>query len=515
MTMATVAKYDMFELEMEAGIWSGQTGKERALLEDIAVFWRVEDGVEQERVAVSAFRKNRDYYAARFLPMCEGEWRYEIRTPGETVRGGFLCEKARDGVHGPVTTDGDRFRYADGARYIPFGTTCYAWTHQKKELQEETLETLKHSCFNKIRMLVFPKFMPYNQEDPEVFPFEQREDGSWDVTATMDAYWENLDLRIARLGELGVEADLILFHPYDRWGFAHLTQEDSLFYVKYMIARYAAYRNLWWSLANEYEMLYDKSMDDWDAYGELLAKKDPYHHLISVHDILNPYPKRDWMTHASIQSGDVHRVGLWRERYGLPVIDDEFGYEGNLEFDWGNLSAFDFVDRLWTVVCRGGFGTHGETFHRDDEVLWWGKGGKLYGQSERRMAFLKDLLYSLPGEGHGFIAKNRDPNQEQEDGGARPEDLAFGRLLERTPEENKGGLISMQPMLLAAKDWRLRYFGRTCPYIMRDELPEGIWKAEIINVWEMTRETLADGLSGKVGLRLPAKPGMAVLLTRM
>ena len=148
-------------------------------------------------------------------------------------------------------------------------------------------------------------------------------------------------------------------------------------------------------------MLTTKTMEDWDAFGERLRDTDPYHHLISVHNILIMYPKRDWMSHVSVQSGDVQRVALWRENYGLPVIDDEFGYEGNIEYDWGNLSAFDFVDRCWTVVARGGFPTHGETFHREDEVLWWSKGGKLYGQSEPRMAYLKKLLYELPGYGKG------------------------------------------------------------------------------------------------------------------
>ena len=73
----------------------------------------------------------------------------------------------------------------------------------------------------------------------------------------------------------------------------------------------------------------------------------------------------------------------------------------------------------------------------------------------------------------------------------------------------------MQPMVLAGDGWKLRYFGRTCPWIMRDQLPEGTrWKAELIDVWEMARKELAEDLSGEIALKLPAKQGMAVLLTR-
>ena len=138
------------------------------------------------------------------------------------------------------------------------------------------------------------------------------------------------------LDELGIEADLILFHPYDRWGFAKLSREESLIYLRYMIHRYAAFRNIWWSLANEYDLM-EKSQEEWDEIGEILAAEDPFHHLISAHHCLIPFPKRDWMTHCSLQMQDPSELLSYRVRYGLPVIDDECGYEGDIEFFWGNI----------------------------------------------------------------------------------------------------------------------------------------------------------------------------------
>ena len=123
--------------------------------------------------------------------------------------------------------------------------------------------------------------------------------------------------------EMGIEVDLILFHPYDRWGFSKLSQQDSLIYLKYCVARLSAYRNIWWSLANEYEILYDKVLGDWDEYGAFLAKNDSYSHLRSVHNFLEPYPKRDWLTHCSIQSGQFYKIPFWRQKYKVPVIIDE------------------------------------------------------------------------------------------------------------------------------------------------------------------------------------------------
>lgn len=40
------------------------------------------------------------------------------------------------------------------------------------------------------------------------------------------------------------------------------------------------------------------------------------------------------------------------KRYGKPVIYDEMGYEGNLQQNWGNLSAFEVVNRFWDVYTH-------------------------------------------------------------------------------------------------------------------------------------------------------------------
>ena len=60
---------------------------------------------------------------------------------------------------------------------------------------------------------------------------------------------------------------------------------------------------------------------------------------------------------------------------------DECCYEGNIPWDWGNISGFELVHRFWTVCMQGGYCTHGETYLNEEEVLWWSKGGKLVGES--------------------------------------------------------------------------------------------------------------------------------------
>ena len=188
--MKQTSLYEMFEIEIPGD-------QPEAVARNCASF-RQSEG---EKIVVSAFRKRAGVFAVRFLSRKEGEWKYEISLFGQNISGSFCCGPAEEGSHGLVQTQEDHFRYEDGAKYLPFGTTCYAWIYQTGELQDETMETLSTACFNKIRMLIFPKFMPYNQEEPKLFPFARRADGSWDVNRTEDAFWVNLDNRVAGLGK--------------------------------------------------------------------------------------------------------------------------------------------------------------------------------------------------------------------------------------------------------------------------------------------------------------------------
>jgi len=115
----------------------------------------------------------------------------------------------------PSGGDEDRFHFAyeDGTKFLPFGTTCYAWVNQPEEVQEQTLKTLKDSPFNKVRMCIFPKFYTYNTANPERYAFLGNEEEGFDFTRFNPEFWDNLERRIGQLDALGIEADVILFHP--------------------------------------------------------------------------------------------------------------------------------------------------------------------------------------------------------------------------------------------------------------------------------------------------------------
>lgn len=363
----------------------------------------------QETVRVQGFYDGEGRYIVRFMPSYEGTYAFHIEGTfsSQTYDGTFTVTPPEKHVHGPVQIqDTYHFAYADGTRFYPVGTTCYVWHLQSPELFENTLQTLSTAPFNKIRFCVFPKHYDYNHNEPFAYPFEMTaprdENGfHWDFHRFVSAYFRHLEKAILRLGELGIEADIILLHPYDRWGFCRIPREAEQFYLCYLSQRISAYRNVWWSLANEYDLLPDRTTDDWESYAATLQAHDPYHHLMSIHNCMPFYDHtRPWVTHCCMQRQDVYRtteyVDQWRETYGKPVIVDEMGYEGNIQHGWGNLSGEEIVRRFWEATVRGGYGGHGETYLNDKEILWWSHGDVLHGDSPARLRFLRDFLESLP-----------------------------------------------------------------------------------------------------------------------
>lgn len=109
---------------------------------------------------------------------------------------------------------------------------------------------------------------PVDNSDISKYNFEDykadNKENCWNFSKFNTEYFKMLDRNIEALMELGIEADIILFHPYDRWGFSKMPAEANDLYLKYVTARYSAYRNVWWSLANEYDLCEYKTVDDWE-----------------------------------------------------------------------------------------------------------------------------------------------------------------------------------------------------------------------------------------------------------
>jgi hypothetical protein len=230
-----------------------------------------------------------------------------------------------------------------------------------------------------------------------------------------------------------------------------------------------------------------KKMADWDRFFRILQTYDPYQHLRSVHnwqglDTHDTHTFYDhgkpWVTHCSVQHGEVDLVSQWRELYRKPVVVDECCYEGNLPNGWGNLSAEEMLRRFWETTVRGGYCGHGETYLDSQDVIWWAKGGVLKGQSPQRIAFLRQILEEIPG---GWI----DP---------------LGRVT--NTHLNSAG---------QAGRYYLTYFGYRQPGEVSLDLPETAeYRADVIDTWAMTVTPIAGTFRGRKIIQLPTRPYLAL-----
>jgi len=280
------------------------------------------------RIVVPGFYDGDGVYKVRFSPPVQGQWRYETRSNRPELSGkigSFTAGSPTADNCGPIGVFKTFYlRYADGTPYHQFGTTCYAWIHQTERLQQQTLKTLAASPFNKIRFCIFPKSYAYNQNEPALFAFQKKDDETFDFECPDPAFWRHLEQRILDLQRLGIEADLILWHPYDRWGFADMSDSQDDRYLRYCIARLSAYRNVWWSLANGFDFMTDrpkghrgnKQMEDWDRFFQILQNEYPYQRMQSIHNSRVWYDhNKAWVTHASLQTSEMAGGARFREKY--------------------------------------------------------------------------------------------------------------------------------------------------------------------------------------------------------
>jgi hypothetical protein len=364
--------------------------------------------LEHRTVQVKGFYDGDGTYRLRFMPDAPGRWTYATESSARELAahtGEFTCmPPTTPGNHGPVGTAHQfHFEHADGTPFFPFGTTTYAYLFTSDQSAQSSLRGMQEAHFNKSRVCVLPKSLG---NGPTLLPYPNPtadangRGGKPDLTRFIPAYFQQLEKRLLDLQNANIQADLILFHPYDAWGYKAMGAEADDFYLRYAIARLSAFRNVWWSIANEYDLVRTKTMSDWDRFFRIVQAEDPYSHLRSIHHSRVIYDhSKPWCTHASLQSYDFEKSAERRVAWNKPIVYDEIQYEGDIPSRWGNLAAEEMTRRFWLATVRGVYATHGEVFNSDTGESSWSDAGRLRGESGQRIAFLRALIERITKTG--------------------------------------------------------------------------------------------------------------------
>ncbi len=425
----------------------------------------------------TGFYDGNGIYRIRFMPNSQGGWTYKTRSNVKVLDGkigSFTCFKPSEGNHGPVrVADQAHFEYADGSPFFPIGTTAYCWELESQ--YEHTLKTLENSAFNKVRFMPFP----HRGNALPIKPFAGT-NHKWDFYRPNPEFWRFFEKSVNDLLNLRIQADIILFHPYDRnaFGLDKMKHGQAKLYLNYATARLSSYRNVWWSMANEYDLITTRSIEQWEELAQVIANADPYGHLHSIHCLPGKhYPKwnNPWVTHISYQGYDPENIDKMIADYHKPVLLDEFGYEGNIGNNWGNLSAEEETRRFWTAVINGGYATHGDCYRPG--LFFW-KGGTFSGKSHTRIRFFKEEI------------------------------LKDSEATKLKPLNDS--------CAYAGQDYYLFYFGKNQLKSYTFDLPQdNRYKIEIIDTWNM-KVTPVNGIwAGKREIRLLDKKYIAVRIRKI
>jgi hypothetical protein len=187
------------------------------------------------------------------------------------------------------------------------------------------------------------------------------------------------DAVVGYMYKTGMVADLMPFNSMER---AFGTAEQDLRFLRYVIARYAAYPNVIWCLTNEFQRT-GRTLEYLNTLGDRLRAEDPWIQQgeglrpLSIHPLgrkgegdLFKLGNRTWPVHVILQTGrfrpgDPQQYSdmVANRRFGMPVVNDEFGYMGDTLGAWGRDAGYSrelHRNSMWAIYMAGGYASTGD-----------------------------------------------------------------------------------------------------------------------------------------------------------
>jgi hypothetical protein len=373
-------------------------------------------------------------YKIRFMPAKAGIYQFGLKfiQNGKSQQASGTFEAIASARRGLLRLDSEHpwhLKFDDGSHYFWNGTTAYWMLGLKNEAEiMASIDRLANYGINRIRVAINGrahggdrwseptvvesknftfKLNPWLAEKPD-----DLDAPNFDVTRFEVGHWQKLDRLVAKARERGVIVSIIFYvdgldHACDPFKKANMGNDDEQMYYAYAAARYSAYENIMWDIANEYHLF---RTPEWaDNIGRFLKSKDPYNHLISVHGKADfPFRKSPWVDVVMYQSWDecggyefMMNARQLQAETGriLPTINEEYGYEGHYP-PWGcgataakerpdGRSGLNRSQLAWEICMTGSYQTTGETAEYGTGAGEDTGGGWINGRGNDKMTMLR------------------------------------------------------------------------------------------------------------------------------
>lgn len=366
-------------------VFSGPSGANQK----VSGFWdgSVEAGTNKTKMIV------------RFTPMSTGVWSYisTSQDPGlNNKTGSFTVVGSGRGFLRRNANRPEQFVFDNNVKFFMWGQTYYnlVATARAGGPWKAAIDQSSANKLNKVRLLVFPfqlrdeagdcsgTLSPYADSKP----FNDANHTALDIQ-----HWRRLDEVVSYLGSKQMIADLILFST-NCPSYSPLGNVEDERYLRYVVARYAAFPNVIWCLTNEWQFAPDGACSlpsphpksYWENLGSIVRSEDPWmndssgsrQRPLSIHQRTQhtfDFLSSAWPTHAVLQDGVRNgkfeaptfaygdQWGNYSIRknlgFGMPVVNDEYGYLGE---KGGAYDRSEHRRTIWGIALAGGYGSAGD-----------------------------------------------------------------------------------------------------------------------------------------------------------
>lgn len=366
-------------------------------------------GPDKNQQVVKGFWDGGKTFKVRWTPTARGTWSYITNSSDEGLNGktgSFACTAPAASSHGYLRRDLKNpyhFVFDDGTRHFMWGTTYYALMQNAAagDRWKEAVDKSKAFGINKVRMLVWPPWGVRDKVKYSATPAFVNDDHD----RLNPAHWQKLDEVVRYMGSKGIIADLIIF-----WNSKELygTEDQDHRYLRYVIARYAAFPNVIWCMTNEWNYT-PKPIEYWNRIGSIAKGEDPYENqmgylrLLSIHQQTRhdfQFFDQPWVSHAIVQlgvrnQGKTFRGGnewdakgaaeggrtfrhgdewgnfsiIYNWNHNMPVVNDEYGYIGEPEDQsvpkgpdgtYPRLTRDKHRQIMWGIAAASGYASAGD-----------------------------------------------------------------------------------------------------------------------------------------------------------